>query len=57
MAEDGISSRRALAEALQSGEVDAVFMHRETRVPEEVVEAAVEQGMPVHLVGEEEARE
>lgn len=45
------TGRKALAEALELGEVDAVFMHRETVVPTEIAEAVVEQGLPVHLVG------
>lgn len=42
-----------LAEVLNSGEVGAVFMHRQTNVPAVVAEAVVEQGVPVHLVDDE----
>ncbi|MFF8283401.1 hypothetical protein ACF06W_11835 [Streptomyces albus] len=52
MAEENNPVRQALAKVLRDGEVEAVIMHRKTRVPEEVVEAAVE-GLPVHLVGDE----
>ncbi|MEV8601741.1 hypothetical protein AB0465_17900 [Streptomyces griseoviridis] len=56
MSEEPVSAvRQALAKALERGEVEAVVVHREGRVPAEVIEAEVELGVPVHLAGEESA--
>ncbi|NIY67998.1 hypothetical protein [Streptomyces malaysiensis] len=52
MSDERSPVRKQLAAALENEDVAMVVMHQETDVPVEVAEAIVEQGLPVHVVGE-----